>query len=121
MSHRKLSALIIATLVLRPVVAEADPQPMPTEQITLRSGEGELCLKVTGKCFTIPQMSRVLAPPAADRVDAELRRLQDAETRLAAENKHMRERVSGWSPGWKTLAVTMLTGIATGVYLGLKI
>lgn len=49
-------------------------------------------------------------------VDAEFRRLQDAETRLAAENKYMREKVGGWQPGWKTLAAALLTGVALGAY-----
>ena len=54
------------------------------------------------------------------RLDGELRRLQEREVRLAAENKSFRESAGGWSPGWKTLVGALIVGGATGWYLGQK-
>jgi hypothetical protein len=48
-------------------------------------------------------------------LDIEMKRLQDAETRLTAENTSLTASV-GWAPGWYTLAVTLAAGIALGWY-----
>lgn len=58
--------------------------------------------------------------PEHDRVDAEMHRLQDQETRLTEQNRVMREETSGWTPGWKSLLAATVTGIALGVYVGLN-
>lgn len=50
-------------------------------------------------------------------LDKELRRLQDAETRLTVENKSMRSSLDSWQPGWVTLTVSLVAGIALGVYI----
>lgn len=51
------------------------------------------------------------------KLDAEVKRLQDTETRLQAENKSLRASLDSWQPGPYTLAGTFLVGLATGVYL----
>ncbi len=50
-------------------------------------------------------------------LDDEFKRLQDQETRLGAENKSLRETSDSWQPGWKTLTVTLLTGMVAGWYI----
>lgn len=54
------------------------------------------------------------------RLDVELRRLQENEVRLTAENKSFRESAGSWSPGWKTLLGAIVLGGATGWYIGQK-
>jgi len=65
-------------------------------------------------CRQIPA-GRYLDEPAWIIREAELVRLQTAETRLTAENKSLRKATEGWQPGWRTLAVTLATGFAGGL------
>lgn len=52
------------------------------------------------------------------RIDAEMRRLQDAETRLTAENVSLRRSASAWAwPGWGPTALAIASGIAVGAYV----
>lgn len=41
----------------------------------------------------------------------------DEGTRLTAENKALKEALSGWQPGWKTLASALAVGLVGGWYL----
>lgn len=56
-----------------------------------------------------------------DKVDLEMKRLQDAETRLKAENTSLRKTVSDWQPGWYTLAIAIAGGVALGWYANSKL
>lgn len=47
-------------------------------------------------------------------LDTEVKRLQDAETRLKAENGSLKKSADGWQPGWYTLGVAVATGIVLG-------
>lgn len=58
-----------------------------------------------------------LDEPTHDKLDAEVKRLQEAETRLKAENTSFRTSAASWQPGWWTLAVTLASGIALGAYI----
>lgn len=120
--------LLIVAVLLMPRNAFADdpePVPPPTDFLHLKHVGG--FLHVPGHddkppvVIVLPKDTRVLMPHTWDKLDGELRTLQDSETRLTAENKYMRERVKGWQPGWKTLGIATLTGIATGIYLGHKL
>jgi hypothetical protein len=51
-------------------------------------------------------------------LDVELKRLQDQETRLAAENKSLRESADGISFGWYALGSAIVAGFALGYYIG---
>jgi hypothetical protein len=55
--------------------------------------------------------------PTHDKLDAEIRRLQDQEVRLTAEGKSLRASLGTWQPGWLTLAATIVVGGAAGWYL----
>lgn len=58
--------------------------------------------------------------PAWTVLDGEIRRLQEAEVRLGAENKSLRKSASATPAGWG--ALVLVTGaIAGGVMLGFKI
>lgn len=51
------------------------------------------------------------------KLDAEVKRLQDAERSLAAQNAVLRKSLDSWQPGMYTLVLTFATGIAAGIYL----
>lgn len=66
------------------------------------------------RCRELPA-GRFLAEPGWSALDLEMRRLQDAETRLTAENTSLRKNADAWRPGWKTLTGAVLVGVALGV------
>lgn len=59
--------------------------------------------------------------PTYSKLDVEMKRLQDAETRLKAENMSLKQSAAGWQPGPLTLATAFLAGVALGVYVDRKI
>lgn len=97
-----------------PTTPEAAEQ-LPTPHVRLTTGPGTLRTNA-GRLFDLPVMTHVLAPPAWDKLDAEMKRLQDAETRLTAENKSLRAQAGGWRPGWRLIATTLVVGTALGAY-----
>lgn len=54
-------------------------------------------------------------------IDTEMKRLQDQETRLTAENTSLTQSTQGWQPGWYTLAITLASGLALGWYAHSKL
>jgi hypothetical protein len=61
-----------------------------------------------------------LDEPTWGKLDVENKRLQNAETRLTAENKSLRTSASSISFGWKTLATALLVGVAAGAYVATR-
>lgn len=59
--------------------------------------------------------------PTRDELDRETRHLQDAETRLRAENRSLRGSLASWQPGWIVLVSTAAVALALGIYAGKKI
>lgn len=55
--------------------------------------------------------------PTYDRLDAEVKRLQDAETRLRAENDSLRKSAQAWQPGWLTVVTAAVTGAVLAIYV----
>ena len=87
--------------------------------MTLKSGPGTL--GILDKMYLLPQGTQILTPPARDKIDFKIKTLEESETRLRAENIYMKNRVKGWQPGGKTLLVSAITGIVTGIYIGYKL
>lgn len=50
-----------------------------------------------------------------DVLDLEVHRLQDAETRLTAENESLRKSAAIAMPRWWALASVLVAGVATGI------
>jgi hypothetical protein len=50
-----------------------------------------------------------------------MKRLQDAETRLRAENASLRKDAGGITFGWYTLGTALVLGLAGGYYVSTKI
>ena len=113
-------ALVIGTC------ASAHADTLVPESAHVRTREGtRLCAyaresdaaeNATGvRCRELPP-GRFLAEPTWARLDDEVRRLQDAEVRLTAENASLRKDAAGWRPGWKSLASAVLVGVALGAW-----
>lgn len=104
MSRRALSIALILTFVVALPNAAAEPTRnlSPSECVTDKGSEFRL---EPGVHYPEPEWLKV---------DKEVRRLQDAETRLKAENKVLRKEVSdGW--GTRALILGALTvGFAAG-------
>lgn len=123
--------LVVAAIVAAPAVAYADDpapttvtvevvRPMPTPHLRLSTGSAILT-GPDGHLYDIPQGSHVITPEIWKSLDDSLINAEDDRTRLQAENKSLRETASGWQPGWRTLLVTLGTGLAGGWYLAHKL
>ena len=121
----KLAALAFTACLLTPADARGDDpptlEPWPGGHVVLKSSPGILHILFSGKNFDLPEGTHLVDAPAWSVLDMEMRRLQEVSVRLAAENDSMRRTAKFWQPGWKTLAVTLVTGIALGAYVGLKL
>lgn len=122
--RRCLMATILVLVATVRAAADPDPTPAPAEPprvITFIQTEEPRLICVPG--FPVERPCREL--PAGRFLDettwlereTELKRAQTAETRLTAENTHMRKDLDGWQPGWKTALLTFVSGVVGGVYL----
>lgn len=110
----KIAALAAACVVhLLTTRAAAEPAPPPW-----RFRQPPTITTPRGTVLELPP-GYYLAEPTWSALDAELRRLQERETRLEAENTSLRKSTTERPPGWGTLALVtgaLATGIAVGVY-----
>lgn len=128
--RRRLTILLIAIAVfLAGPRALADDAPQPAPEINIEelqaepmpdyaiiTSGAELYVPSIKRLFNVPAGARLLTAPSWDKLEVELRRLQDEETRRLAENKYLRDQAASWRPGWKTLLTTTLSGFLGGVY-----
>ncbi len=106
---------VAACVVLLSARAAADPAP--SDYLRMR-GPSVLTVPAPSVCSNgcdLPP-GRWMAEPRFVAGELELKRLQDAETRLTAENQSFRKSAAEWSPGWKTITTTLIAGIAIGIY-----
>lgn len=109
----KSQKVVIVGVLAASARAAAEPADKPVQTEAPRL----LCippLAVDAKCKELPP-GRFLPAPLWSKLDAEMHRLQTAETRLTAENKSLHTAVNGWSPGWRTLGTTLASGFAAGI------
>lgn len=105
--------------MLTVTTADADPSPAVPACTSdapchLRMRDPSTLITYKGDTFTLPP-GRFLDENTYSALDTEWKRLQDQETRLTAENKSFRKTMDTWQPGWITLTIATLSGIATGV------
>ena len=126
--HKGLCGVVVAcVLLLLSARADGDPAPICIEALT-GTGVPTPHLKLTspmtlarddGRTRRLP-VGRFVDEPSWSLLDAEMKRLQDTETRLTAENTSLRKSTSGWQPGWKTLGSVLITGIALGAFVATR-
>ena len=121
--HRLGIAITVGLLSFTPSVAAADPAPAPATIVVPPPTHIHTASTVTtdgGSTLHLPP-GYFLDEPAWDNLNVQIKKLQDTDTDLTAQNKAMQTTLSGWSPGWRTLAVAVVTGVAIGVYLDRKL
>lgn len=115
----------IAVLAVALVAADGATEPTPEHGpafVHLHSPR-LACLGTTTQVTGCIRLSEgyFMDEPTYNRLDAEVQRLQDAETRMKAENEYLKKAQATWQPGWKTLTTALVTGIALGAYVHAKI
>ncbi len=94
-----------------PVEAPPTPHLQLTTPMLLTRNDGATRMLPPGHFFD---------NPAYDKIEKEIKRLQDQETRLTAENFSLRKATEGWTPGWKTVASVFVTGVTIGIYVATR-
>lgn len=120
--RRKLFALTVAAVLSYPLRAVADDSPPAAETPAAEApaavpppwqfNHAPTCT-VAGLTVELPP-GYYLAESAWTKLDAELRRAQDAETRLAAENNVFRRHAEAGNLGWRGAALLVSTAFAAG-------
>lgn len=116
MRPRVVLAAVVA-LVLSSSVARAD-DAAPAPVVLQTPAPRALCKALptsenVPECRLVPP-GRFLDEATWQRLDARFRELEEARTRLTAENKSLRGAVSAWQPGWGTLLLTLAGGVTLG-------
>lgn len=104
-----LRAVVIAVVLCLARDALGDP-------VNLRTRDPATLITDRGRAARVPP-GRFLSEDLWQKLDREVKRLQDAETRLAAENKSLRE--SADAPGWGWVIGAGL-GLAAGIAIGVR-
>lgn len=100
--------------------AAADPTPVCTDAIPchLRMRDATTLTKPDGVQYLLPP-GHFYDEPTWQGLDSEVRRLQDSDTRLKAENQSLRGSLASWQPGWLTITTAFLAGavaVGSGYY-----
>lgn len=106
-------AALAAACVVHLLTTRAAAEPAPT----LRFRESPTITSARGTVLALPP-GYYVPEPAWDALDAEVRRLQDAETRLAAENASLRASAKERPPGGWGVAALVTGALAAGITLG---
>lgn len=121
MNFGRSAKFAVALLLVSSSIARGDDAcpPPPTVEVDLggpvRLRTPSAVITEGGSSLRLPA-GYYLAEPLWTSWELKLRRLQDAETRLTAENDSLRKSAAGWSPGWRTLATALLVGMVAGGY-----
>jgi hypothetical protein len=113
MTPRRLAVCIVVALMLLSDNVLADA-PLPNGHVTLKTGEGQL-VAPNGTTYTLPVGSHILDGTTWEKLDVEVRRLQDKETRLDAENKSLKDSLQatpkmGWTAAFLLVGFMTVTG-----------
>ena len=130
--RRAVAAVFAFGALLAATPAAADPAPdsavpdpgtpVPDSNTDVPPSTTYLHL-LNGGHVTTPGGADLTLPPGYyiddaswGRIDGELHRLQDAETRLTAENGSLRSSLEAgaWTPPWWTIASAVVLGAALG-------
>lgn len=113
MLARRRAAVLVGLLVALEPHATADD-----EIVHLKSGIAGTTPK--GVELTLPP-GYFIPDEVFGKLDVEMKRLQDVETRLKAENASFRASAKDWQPAWWALGAALVTGFSAGIYVGYKL
>ena len=114
--RRTAAAALVLALASQ---AAADPAPSPpTAPASTEFFHVLVPWTLTTESGTTRKMppAHIYTDPAWGRLDIEMKRLQNQETRLTAENKALKTDLEKWQPGWVTLISVAASAIALGWY-----
>lgn len=119
MGRRRLAALVVAAVIVESPRATGEPYvPAPLEVLHLKSSSTARTDK--GSDLRLPP-GYFMDEPKFAQLDSELKTLQDARTRLEAENASLRKSASqDISFGWIALSTALVLGLSGGYYLGTR-
>lgn len=109
MSRPRRIALAVALAALHVARAAADPE---TDTVHVQSSSH--LVSTGGSELDLPP-GYFVPEEKWDALDLEVKRLQDRETQLDAENRSLRDSASAW-PGWQVTLAAVLVGVAGGAY-----
>lgn len=112
-----IAVAILVLLYATEVRADA-PVPPPAADHLVWTEPTVLCWPGLIGCVALAP-GYYLSTPKFNILDTEMRRLQDQETRLIAENNSLRS--SADSVPWPVLAVAASVGLCLGIYIGYKL
>ncbi len=115
----RLGATVALLLLASSARVAAEPAPSPLPRLNIREPARVCTLAEPQRCRDIGP-GVFLTVDAWSDLDTELRRSQDNETRLMAENNSLRNEALTWRPGWVTIGLAALTGLAGGIYVGMQ-
>ncbi len=124
--RRRCRTRIIATAILlliaRRVAGDPAPEPPPARTHVVTDELRLLCVPPAppARCMDLPP-GHFVDRNTWSALDVEMKRAQDAETRLAAENQSLRVSAASVQPGWYVVAGAVLTGLTTGWYVHSKL
>ncbi len=102
------------------IVLTLGPCDVSGEPVNLRIKSSSRLTTDAGTDLRLPP-GYFLDDASRAKLDLEVKRLQEVETKLTAENRTMRRALSGWRPGWKTLTFAIGSALITGAYFGRKL
>lgn len=113
----------ILSMALVGVGGFADPAPVKGPTFVHLNSPRLACLGTQGDLKYCVQLGQgyFMDEPTYSILDAEMRRLQDAETRLKAENASLRASTAGWQPGWMTLMFAAAATATAAIYVEHKL
>lgn len=117
--RRAVAIAVVAALAPRAAAEPESGTPVPkTGAVHLKTPSD---VKTDGGSVLRLPPGYFVDEPSWGKLDAEMKRAQDAETRLSAENVSLRKSASGFSFGWKSLSTVFVLGVAAGVYANRKL
>ena len=108
---RLLVSLVVVFALFASRMTWADP--LPTKPSVFKTAT--VCTTAGGSRLELPAGWWLVPPLNWSALDTELRRLQDAETRLAAENASLKEAARNWRPAWYYIAGALSLGYTGGL------
>lgn len=116
---------LVSMLVLSLIAADGATQPVPDRGPTFvhLHSPRQACLTIEPTPIGCTPLSEgyFMNETTFDKLDIEVRRLQDAEHRLRAENTSLRASATSWQPGWLTMLVIATSSVALTLYVEHKL
>lgn len=112
------AAFVVITLLTASAAADepapADPMPTATVLAPWRILSASSLTTEAGSTLALPAGVVIVTADGWEALDVEVRRLQEAEVRLGAENHSLRASAKAAGPGWGTL-VLVVSAFGAGI------